>query len=214
MNNILIADDHLVIRTSLKIYVKNIIPHSIIEEAYDGDSALEKIKHNDYDLIILDVNMPDTDPFGLVTNILAVKPKSKILIFSMNPGEMYAKNFLSLGVLGYLNKAAFTDEIGQAIESVMNNKKYVSPALSQMLTEEAPGQDSNNRNPFDLLSQQELEVATHLMKGEPVSQISSILHLHILTVDMLKIKIFEKLDCKNIEEMKELAATYNFIQPV
>ncbi len=213
MNKILIADDHSIIRTSLKMYVKNIIPHSIIEEAYDGDSAFEKIKHTDYNLIILDVNMPDTDPFGLVTNILTTKPESKILIFSMNPGEMYAKDFLSLGVLGYLNKAAFADEIGQAIESVINNKKYISPALSQVLTEEAPRQNGN-RNPFDLLSRQELEVARHLMKDESVSQISSLLHLHILTVDMLKIKIFEKLDCKNIKEMKELALAYNFIQPV
>src|SRR5674476_1601695 len=107
MIKILLADDHAIIRAGLKTYIQNIIPHTSIEEAYDGDSTFEKIKHNDYALIILDINMPATDSFGLVSNILAVKPESKILIFSMNSEEVYTKKLLNLGVLGYLNKAAF-----------------------------------------------------------------------------------------------------------
>jgi len=74
MIKILLADDHVIIRAGLKTYIQNIIPHSSIEEAYDGDSTFEKIKQNDYALIILDINMPATDSFGLVSNILAVKP--------------------------------------------------------------------------------------------------------------------------------------------
>src|SRR5450631_875277 len=212
MTTVLLADDHSIIRESLKTYIKNIIPHSIIEEAYDGDSAFEKIKHNNYNLIILDINMPDTDSFGLVSNILAVKPESKILIFSMNSEEVYAKKLLNLGVLGYLNKAAFADEIRQAIEYVISNKRYLSPSLSQALAESALGKDPDNQNPFDLLSRRELEITKHLLKGESVSKIGSFLYLHTSTVGTHKARIFEKLHCKNIVEMNELALMHNFIQ--
>src|SRR5450631_2364190 len=101
MVKILLADDHEVIRAGLKVYIGNMIPHSVIEETGDGDTAYEKIKHNDYGLIILDINIPDTDAFGLVSNILAVKPGSRILIFSMNAEEIYARKYLELGALGY-----------------------------------------------------------------------------------------------------------------
>jgi two-component system, NarL family, invasion response regulator UvrY len=212
MTTVLLADDHTIIREGFKIYIKNILPHSIIEEAYDGDSVFEKIKHNNYSLIILDINMPDTDSFSLVSNILAFKPESKILIFSMNPEEMYGKKLLSLGVLGYLNKAAFTDEIKQAIENVINNKRYFSPSLSQALAEGTSGKNPANQNPFDLLSRRELEITKRLLKGETMPEIGSFLYLDTSTVGTDKERIFEKLHCKDIVEMNELALRHNFIQ--
>ena len=213
MIKILLADDHVIIRAGLKTYIQNIIPHSVIEEAQDGASAFEKIKRHNYALIILDINMPATDSFGLVSNILAVKPKSKILIFSMNSEEIFAKKLLNLGALGYLSKDASADEFRQAIENVMNNKRYLSPSLTQTLTDSALGKNANNQNPFDLLSPRELEIVRHLMKGESVSQIGTYLNLHTSTVGTHKARIFEKLNCKNVIEINELARLHNFIQP-
>jgi YesN/AraC family two-component response regulator len=76
------------------------MPQSKIDEADDGDSSFEKIKKNNYDLLILDVNMPKTDSFVLVSNILALKPEMKILIFSMNDEEVYARRYLKNGCNG------------------------------------------------------------------------------------------------------------------
>lgn len=152
MIQILLADDHAIIRAGLKTYIQNIIPDSTIEEAFDGNSTFEKIKDNDYALIILDINMPATDSFGLVSNILAIKPESKILMFSMNSEEIFAKKYLNLGALGYLNKDASADEIKHAINNVMNNKRYMSSSLTQTLTDSALGKKANSQNPFDLLS--------------------------------------------------------------
>ena len=213
MIKILLADDHAIIRAGLKTYIQNIIPHSEIEEAHDGDSTFEKIKHNNYALIILDINMPATDSFGLVSNILAVKPESKILMFSMNSEEIFAKKYLNLGALGYLNKDASADEIKQAINNVMSNKRYISSSLTQTLTDNALGKKANNQNPFDLLSSRELEIVRHLMKGESVSQIGTYLNLHTSTVGTHKARIFEKLNCKNVIGINELARLHNFIQP-
>lgn len=213
MIQILLADDHAIIRAGLKTYIQNIIPDSNIEEAFDGNSTFEKIKENDYALIILDINMPATDSFGLVGNILATKPESKILMFSMNSEEIFAKKYLNLGALGYLNKDASADEIKHAINNVMNNKRYMSSSLTQALTDSALGKKANNQNPFDLLSSRELEIVRHLMKGESVSQIGAYLNLHTSTVGTHKARILEKLNCKNVIEINELARLHNFIQP-
>src|SRR5665647_2794117 len=205
MINILLADDHAIIRAGLKIFIKNLMPHSNVDEAWDGDSAFDKIKQNDYTLIILDVNMPATDSFGLVSNILAIKPESRILMFSMNAEEIYAKKYLHLGALGYLSKDASADEIKQAINNVMSNKRYISSSLTQTLTDNALGKKANNQNPFDLLSPRELEIDRHLMKGESVSQTGTYLNLHTSTVGTHKARIFEKLNCKNVIGINELA---------
>ena len=210
MIKILLADDHVIIRAGLKIYITNIIPHSNIDEASDGDSAFEKIKQNDYALIILDINMPATDSFGLVSNILAIKPNSRILMFSMNSEEIYAKKYLNLGALGYISKDASSDEIRQAIHNVMDNKRYISPSLTQKLATSELGKKSDIQNPFDLLSARELEITRHLMKGESVSQIGSYLNLHTSTVGTHKARIFDKLKCKNIIGINELARIHNF----
>jgi two-component system, NarL family, invasion response regulator UvrY len=212
MIKILLADDHVIIRAGLKIFIKNLIPLSDIEEAWDGDTTFEKIKITDFDIIILDVNMPATDSFGLVSNILALKPQSKILMFSMNAEEIYAKKYLHLGALGYINKDAAEEEIKEAINNVLNNKRYISHSLTKSLTESALGKKMNNQNPFDLLSPRELEIASHLMKGESVSEISSYLNLHTSTVGTHKARIFEKLQCKNIVGINELARVHKIIK--
>ena len=212
MINILLADDHAIIRAGLKTYIQNIIANCNIEESFDGDSTFEKIKSNDYGLIILDINMPSTDSFGLVSNILAVKPDSKILMFSMNSEEIFAKKFLNIGALGYLNKDASAEEIKLAIENVMSGKRYLSLSLTQTLAESALTNRPNNLNPFDLLSPRELEIATHLMKGESVSEIGACLNLHTSTVGTHKARILEKLHCKNIVGINELARVHKFSQ--
>ena len=212
MIRILLADDHTIVRAGLKICIQNTMPHAYIDEAYDGNSAFEMIKEYSYDIIILDINMPDTDCIHLVNDILGLKPDSRILIFSMmSPEEMYAKKYLTLGVMGYLNKGGSTDEIMQAIENVTGNKRFVSPSLTQALAEGALSTRTHARNPFELLSPRETEIAKHLVSGESVSQIGKYLYLHTSTIGTHKARIFEKLQCKNLVELNRLATLYNFI---
>jgi DNA-binding NarL/FixJ family response regulator len=209
MPNLLLVDDHSVIRRGMKIIIENFIPHVAIDEAQDGDSAYEKIKEKDYDLVILDVNMPNTDSFGLVTNILALKPAMKILMFSMNDEEVYAKRYLKMGVMGYVKKDEPESEIKKAITTVLNNKKYVSQKLSQIMIGDL--HRNNADNPFDNLSPREFEIAQHLIRGESLADICNKLTLHSSTVGTHKARIFEKLKCKNIIDLSALAKVHNII---
>jgi two-component system, NarL family, invasion response regulator UvrY len=210
MKKILHADDHPMIRAGVKIIIEGHIPHAKVDEAWDGDSAFEKIKNNDYDMVILDVSMPGTDAFGLIANILAVKPQANILMFSMHDESVYAKKYYQLGVKGYINKEAPVSEIEKAISLILTDRKYMSPAMTQALTEEALGKKKTN-NPFDILSPREFEIVQHLAKGESLSSISKVLHLHTSTIGTFKSRIFEKLNCHNLVALNSLAKVNNII---
>jgi two-component system invasion response regulator UvrY len=207
--NILLADDHSIIRTGLKLLITNYIAHCVIDEAYNGDEAFKKIKEKDYQLIILDVSMPGTDPFGLVSNIIAFKGESNILMFTMNAEEIYAKKFLQLGAKGYLDKISSEEEIKKAIDNVRNGKRYISPLLSKALAEEALGKRSDN--PFDKLSPREFEILMFFIKGTSSTEICNTLNLQISTVSTHKARIFEKLNCSNIVDIHTLAKVYKVI---
>jgi len=209
MINILLADDHAIIRAGLKIFIGNYIAHSVIYEAWDGDSAFEKVKERDYALIVLDINMPNTDSLGLVANIVAYKPGARILMFSMNAEQVYAKKFLQIGASGYVSKASAEAEIKMALDTVLKGKRYISPALSRALTDSALGDEPNN--PFDGLSSREFEIASHLARGKSLSEICTTLSLQPSTVGTHKARIFEKLKCNNIIDIHELAKLYEVL---
>jgi two-component system, NarL family, invasion response regulator UvrY len=209
MKSILHADDHPMIRTAIRIMIESHLPETSFDEACDGDSAFEKIRNKDYDLVILDVSMPGTDSLGLIGNILAEKPETKILMLSMNAEEAYAKKYFKSGAMGYITKDAPLEQIEEAVSTVLNNKKYTSPYLTQILTDEALG--ISQVNPFDALSQREFEIVQHLAHGESLAEISRVLNLHVSTIGNFKHRIFEKLKCNNLISLSELAKNYKIL---
>lgn len=210
MINILLADDHVIIRAGLKTFISNYIAHSVIDEVGEGNDALKKVREKNYQLIILDVNMPNTDSFGLVSNIIACKPDSNILMFSMNSEDIYAKKYLLLGAKGFLSKASPELEIRKALDKVISGNRYISPELNHVFTEELLGKRTDN--PFEKLSVREFEIVLHLLKGESLSDICNVLHLQPSTVGTHKARLFQKLMCTNVVDLLALAKVYNVIQ--
>ncbi|MEO8822653.1 MAG: response regulator transcription factor [Ginsengibacter sp.] len=212
MPKILLVDDHSIVRTGLKLLINDFLPHASIDEAQDGESALQKVKQDYYDLVVMDVNMPHTDSFGTLQAILALKPSTKIIMFSMNAEEIYAKRYLNLGARGYVRKDAPNDEIERAINTVLNDKTYISPSLTQKLLS---GLHSKNvtENPFDKLSSREFEIVQHLAQGDSVAEISQKLAVHTSTIGTHKARIFEKLRVHNVIELNNLAIAHNIILP-
>jgi two-component system invasion response regulator UvrY len=206
---ILIGDDHSIVRSGLKYLIKEMLPFSYCEEAGDGDEVVNYVKKTDYDLVIIDVNMPGTDSFTLVNNILAYKPNSKILVFSMNPEEIYARRFLKLGALGYLHKETNSNlEVVNAIHTVLSSKVYMSAHLKELieLKKSKDGMD----NPFDALSDREIQIAKYLIGGKSNADIKNTLNIHSSTIGTHKIRLFDKLQIKSMVELVELAKLYPF----
>lgn len=210
MLNMLLVDDHSIVRKGLKSLIESFLPHTKIEESSDGDSAYEKIKSNSYDLVIMDVNMPQTDSLGLVSNILSFRSSQKIMMFSINAEEIYAKRYLKVGARGYIRKDAQGEEIKSAILTVLNNRRYISPGLNEKLLRTIHVNDESE-NPFNRLSSREFEIAHHLCRGDSVAEISRVFKLHTSTIGTHKARILEKLRCSNVIELSNLARLHNFI---
>ena len=206
MKKILIADDHVIVRTGLLLLIKEELDQVEIHECRDGEGARKMIQNNEYDLIILDISMPFTDSFALINNIFALRPKQKILIMTMSREDLYAKKFLKLGVKGFINKEADRDEIRKAIVCILNNKRYLSSAMHDTLTREML--DESPPNPFETLSPRELEIMNHLLEGKNISEIASMLFLHVSTVSTHKTNFMQKLGVSNIIELSKMVQMF------
>ena len=207
MKRFLIADDHSVVRTGISLLLKEEFLNTEIDECRNGDTAWEKIKTNNYDLAILDINMPGTDSISLLQNIFAFRPDLKVLILTMSKEEIYARIYLRLGVKGFINKEAEDSEIRKAITTTLNNKKYLSPEMHVIQNLEATKRD--HLSLYERLSPRELEVMTHLLEGKNVSQIANLLCSHTSTIGTHKAKVLQKLGVTNVIELKEFTQLLN-----
>lgn len=205
MKKFLLIDDHMVVRSGIKLLLTDMFKDVEISEAENGNSALELLKEATYDLITMDVQMPNTDSFALMEFIKKEYPKAKVLMFSMSPESIYAIRFIKAGAKGFISKSAPLEEMKTAIEKVMNDKKYFSEEVLMELTE---GDAGGNNNLFDLLSPREFEIVQMLLNGKTISHIAADLSLGLSTVGTHKGRIFQKLKVSNLLELKELANSY------
>lgn len=206
-NRVLIADDHTIVRSGIKLIIQELLPSTVIDEASNGDEVIIWVKKYDYDLIVLDINMPYTDSITLVTNLFAYREHSKILIYSMNSEDLYAKRFIKLGVLGYLNKESRSEEIRRAITCVLRGELYISKKVRKDLSEEMHSK-KGGENPFKKLSDREIQTVKYLLHGYSLLEIKKILNVHSSTVGTYKTRIFEKLKIKTVRDLDELAKMY------
>lgn len=207
MKKFLIVDDHVIVRSGIKFLLAEIYQLAEIHEASDGESATQKLKEHQFDLIMLDIQMPKTDSFGLMEYIHIKYPQARVLVFSVSAENTYARRFMRAGAYGFVSKEAPLEEIIKAINLVLNDRKYISESLAYKIAEDSFAGRSDN--PFNKLSPREFEIVSLLLSGQTVSDISQSLNIQTSTVGTHKARLFEKLSITNILELKELATAYN-----
>ncbi len=174
--NILVVDDHEIVFSGIKLIIQNADENFNMVNCYNGDECFELIQKQTYDLIIMDVNLPDTDTLQLFQLLMVRNPELKILIFSMSPIEMYAKRFLKLGAYGYLSKQSCSEEFLKAVRTIIRGKKYISGDVAQILADDViHGRDGNV---FAKLTDREIEIMGYLLKGLGGKEISKLTNLH------------------------------------
>jgi len=207
MKKFLLVDDHVVVRSGIKTLLSEIYTGSEIQEAVNGDTAVAKLKERSFDLIIMDIQMPNTDTLGLMEYIHITYPEAKVLMFSMSAENIYAKRFMKAGASGFVSKEAPLEDITRAISTILNGKKYISDSLAEKLAEDSFSGKSGN--PFNELSPREFEIVSLLLEGKTVTEISHTLNIQSSTVGTHKARLFEKLGVSNLLELKEMATSYN-----
>ncbi len=208
LKKILIIDDHPIVATGFKVVLKEIFGQFHLDEAPTTNEALNYHDQMEYDLIILDLNLPNTDSIGFLRQLLNRRPDCKILVYSTNPESIFAAPYLKLGIYGYLSKEASKDEIIKAINRILEDKKYLSDYQSMMILDVFT--DDKPSDLFKQLSSKEIEITRHLIRGESSNKICELLGLHASTVGTYKSRIMEKLGVTNIIELRDIAKLYNF----
>lgn len=205
--NILIVDDHDVIRQSLSLTIKTEFSNADCITADTAALCIEFLKQKKFELLILDMNLPDMDGITLTEWIMDRYPQQMILIFSMNPTAVYARKLYQIGVMGYLNKQASMSELKKALHMILTEKKrYMEEEFKSMLAQEflsnKPG------NPLEQLSKRELSIAQLLSAGKTNAEISAQLNIEPSTIRTYKARIFQKLEVATLHEFLAKAKLY------
>jgi DNA-binding NarL/FixJ family response regulator len=203
---ILIADDHSVIRQGISLIVRHLGVSCFVDHACTFSALIEKIVAEKYDLVVLDISIPDGKGVQMIDLIKQSQPKTKVLIFSAHPEELFAVKYLRAGADGYLNKMTSEEELTQAFKEMLSNGRYISKN-TQFLLDKADLNPTLS-NPFSSLSAREMEIAKLLVKGEGNLEIANKLELQNSTVSTYKNRIFEKLSIKNTVALANMFETY------
>ncbi len=210
MINVMLVDDHDLVRTGIKRLLEDQADITIVGEATSGEQALELVKETDPDVMLMDINMPGIGGLEATRKLLQRQPKLKIIVVTMHEDDLFAQRFLKAGAMGYLTKGAQVDEILQAIKAVMGNQRYLSPAIAQQMALSQVAEEQTS--PFESLSERELQVLLMMMDGQSISAISEKLCLSPKTVSTYRTRLYAKLGVQNDIELARLALQHGVVE--
>jgi|SRR5690606_9949480 len=203
ISRILIVDDHAIVRTGIEFLLRKVIPSVEVFHSRTFDEVLLALRKEDFDLIILDIDIPGGNSVGMIETIRFKRNGIPILVFTGYNERVYGIPYLQAGASGFLSKDAAEEELSNAISCIEKGKRYVSPDLQQLMVEAVVNNEGAVSGTIGRLSQREVEVANLLTKGYSTAEISQMLHLQISTVSTFKSRIFTKMGVKNLVELIE-----------
>ena len=196
---ILIADDHPIVREGFKQVISETDDMIVADEASNGQEVLSLVRKREYDLILLDISMPGRNGLEVLKELKSEYQKLPVLILSIYPEEQYAVRAFRAGASGYLTKASAPNELISAIRKIVHGGRYVSESLAEKLTYYL---DQDVSKPLhDLLSDREYQVMLMLGSGKTVKEIAEILFLSVKTISTYRSHILEKMKMKNNAEI-------------
>jgi len=172
---------------------------TFIGEASDGNEALSKLKGENYDVVLLDISLPDRNGLEVLKSVKAKWPSTSVLMLSMFPQEQYAIRALKFGASGYLTKDTASEELILAIKKVSAGGKYISQALAENLALHLD--EDTFRSKHEILSNREFEIMIKLANGKSLQEIGDELFISVKTVSTYRCRIMEKMSLKKNTEL-------------
>lgn len=199
MIKIIIADDHEIVRAGLKQIIADHPGMEVTGEASNGQELLGKIRKSDFDIILLDIQMPGWSGLEILKQIKDEKKGIPILVLTMHPEDKYAVRALKAGASGYLTKLTVSEKLIEAIKKVYKGGKYISSSLAEKLADSIAF--SREKPLHEYLSDREFQVICMIASGKTVSQISQELFLSVKTISTYRARIMGKMNMKNNAEI-------------
>jgi two-component system response regulator NreC len=209
MINVLLADDHVMVRKGFRLILETQSDIRIVGEASNGREAVELAEKLQPDVIVMDVAMPELNGIEATRRIITAAPRARVLALSMHKDSVYVREILRAGACGYLLKDAIDNDLLSAVRAVARGEGYLSSAVSDAVLSDYR---KHVRDPLDMLSSREREVLQMIAEGKTNKDIANRLNLSVYTVDAHRGKIMEKLNLHSTGELVRFAVRNGLIE--
>lgn len=208
MIRIAVADDHEIVRSGLVMLIDQQKEMQVEVQAASYSELMSLLEKDDYDLLILDLNLGDKNGLESIENVSHAFPQLPILVLSTYPEDPYAVQTFKAGASGYLNKTVISSELIKAIRKITEGKKYISESLAENLAY-GFSLEKSGKNPIELLSKREFEILALIASGQSYKEIATKLNLSPKTVSTYRTRILEKLNLSNNSQLLRFAYEQN-----
>jgi DNA-binding NarL/FixJ family response regulator len=209
---VLIADDHAVARAGYKQFLETETAITAIGETSSGNETLDELRRQAWDLLLMDIHMPDRSGLDILNHVVSGYPAVRVLIMSGLPEEQYARNVLRAGASGYLSKDGSSEEFLKAVRTVLCGRRYVSSSLAEAMAANLEFPGKQNQPLHTLLSSREFQVFCKLASGAGVSEIARELSLSVKTVSTYRTRVLEKMQFTSNADITGYALRNGLIQ--
>jgi len=209
MTRVLIADDHALFRAGLRQFLVDALPAVEIGEAASGNEVLDCLQRKGWDMLVLDINMPDRTGLDILRHVKSGHPATRVLVLSGYPERQYALNVLRAGAAGYIAKDAAPEDLLKAVRMVLQGRRYVSESLAELLLLDL---DRADKPLHSLLSDREFQIFGKLATGQGVAEIGRELCLSVKTVSTYRTRILEKMRMKSNADLTSYALRNEIIR--
>lgn len=210
MIRVAIVDDHAVVRAGLRQFLSENVDLRVVAECASAREAMEVVRQEAADVILLDISMPDQSGVDALLAIKARAPDLPVLILSSFPEEHYATTLLRQGAAGYLNKECDPEEIVKAVRTVALGRRYITPGVAERL---AAGLVADDERPLhEHLSEREFQVFLRLAQGQTISHMADSMALSVKTVSTYRTRVMEKMGLASNSDLTYYALKNGLIQ--
>jgi two-component system invasion response regulator UvrY len=210
MINVLLADDHAVVRTGFRLLLQSQADINVVAEAQSGEAACQMYAELTPDVVVMDLGMPGMGGLEAMRRIRARNPAARVLALSAHDDPMHARRALREGALGFLSKRSAPEALIEAISAIAAGRRYIDPELAQKLA--LAEIEGAARSPIEQLSEREFEVFIRLAGGATVQKIADDLKLSASTIGTHLYNIKQKLGVVNQSELTLLAIRHGLIE--
>ncbi len=208
--NVLLVDDHHLVRTGISKILSSVKGLKVVGECETGEEAIKFCRQNPPDIVLMDMDMPGMGGLEATKKILRYTPDVNVIVLTAHTEDPFPTKVMQMGASGYLTKESGPDEMVNAIRAVNSGQRYLPSdiaqkmALSQFKTVE--------ENPFNALSDRELQIMIMISRGDKVPNISEHLSLSTKTINSYRYRMFEKLGVSNDVELTHLAIRHGMLK--
>lgn len=196
---VLVVDDHPVVRTGVRQMLESVEGIRVTGEASGGYEALDRVRSDDFDVVLLDVSLPDMNGIDTLKAIRTIKPGVPVLMLSVYQEEIFAVRAMREGARGYLTKASLGTELVLAVQQVRGGGRYITASLAEKLADAV--RTGADRFPHENLSLREFEVMRMIAQGKALRTIAELLHISPKTVTTYRSRILDKMGFKANEDI-------------